>query len=127
MPSNGHQPEPRPVTVSLGKGKVDFRVRPSLLRVAAVYGEGPIFQIVNDTDFPVEARFPAGLVLDAGGQVVARVAVGPRDSSVVLRVNLDYEPSEKVVARDYEVWLEITRNLSLEGVGSSRPEIEIRR
>jgi hypothetical protein len=126
MPSNGSQLEPRPVTVALGKGKVDFRVRPGLLRVAAVYGEGPFFRLVNHTGFPITAEFPEGLVLGARGERRDSVSLD-LDGTEDLQVNPDYGPSTPSVTLEYDVHVHVNQSLKLDAVGGSRPEIEIRR
>jgi hypothetical protein len=115
----------RPVRVKLAPGDFSFRVRPGQIRVANAYGENPLLQFVNETRFPVELRFPAGLMTNPGGEPRTEVRIDPGGL-----VPLDVKKAigdEADVSVAYEARVYVWGDLYLEASGGSRPEIEIQR
>jgi hypothetical protein len=112
---------PRPVTVTMDE--YQFRVRPGLLRVSEQFVELPYVVLVNRTDFPVTFRFEPGWMAYLRGGPAINVRVRPRSQSAWLVV-ARRRPGRSAYA--VRVNLGRGRGPTLEAVGGSRPEVEVK-
>ena len=112
---------PRPVTVT--KDEYQFRVKPGLLRVSRRFVELPYVMLVNRTDFPVTFRFRRRVMAYLGGRWAINVTVPPRSHSAGLVVK-----RRRPGRVEYEVRVNLGRGhgATIEAIGGSRPEVEIK-
>lgn len=112
---------PRPVTVTMDE--YQFRVKPGLLRVSRLSAELPYVVLVNRTDLPVTFRFDPGWMAYLRGGAAITVPVPPRSHSAGLMVTRRRPGRIEYTVR---VNLGGGRGPTIEAVGGSSPEVEVK-
>jgi len=111
--------ELKPRTIEIRPGEYSFPVRPVPFRVWEAAGEAPRFVILNRTDFDASVVFPPDLVAETREAVL----VPAHGKSPVLCVNTALAAG----SYPYTVTLSLGKGPGIEGIGGSRPDIEIQK